>query len=61
MRPGRPFPFDGPAVTHLLVVARSDSFSQLWPQLATAAGASARVVAAPDEAAGGADALALLL
>jgi DNA-binding NtrC family response regulator len=48
-------------VTHLLVVARSDSFSQLWPQLAAGAGASARVVAAPGEAAAGGDTLALLL
>jgi len=50
-----------PPVTQLLVVARSDSFSQLWPQLAEGAGAEARVVGAPDEAAGAADALAVLL
>jgi two-component system response regulator HydG len=48
-------------VSHLLVVACSDSFSQLWPQLAAGAGAEARVVAAPDEAAGAADALGVLL
>ncbi|HSU14038.1 sigma-54 dependent transcriptional regulator [Longimicrobium sp.] len=48
-------------MTQLLVVARSDSFSQLWPQLAEGAGAEARVVGAPDEAAGAADALAVLL
>jgi DNA-binding NtrC family response regulator len=48
-------------VSHLLVVARSDSFSQLWQQLAQGAGAQARVVSAPDEAAGAADALAVLL
>src|SRR4051812_34380905 len=48
-------------VSKLLVVARSESFAQLWPQLATAAGAAARVVAEAAEAAGAADALALLL
>ena len=50
-----------PRVTKLLVVARSESFAQLWPQLATGAGAQARVVAEAAEAAGAADALALLL
>ncbi|HEX8246495.1 MAG TPA: sigma-54 dependent transcriptional regulator [Longimicrobium sp.] len=48
-------------MSHLLVVARSDSFSQLWPQLAEGAGTEARVVAAPDEADGAADALAVVL
>jgi DNA-binding NtrC family response regulator len=48
-------------VTRLLVVARSESFAQLWPQLATGAGAQARVVAEAAEAAGAGDALALLL
>jgi DNA-binding NtrC family response regulator len=32
-------------VTHLVVVARSDSFSALWPELAAQAGAELRVVA----------------
>jgi DNA-binding NtrC family response regulator len=48
-------------VSQLLVVARSESFSQVWPQLAHAAGAEARVVDAPDQAAGAADALAVIL
>ena len=48
-------------MSHLLIVARSDSFSQLWPQLAAGVEAEARVVAAPDEADGAADALAVLL
>jgi len=48
-------------VSHLLVVARSDSFSQIWPQLAAAIGVEARVVDAPGEAAGAADAVAVIL
>jgi two-component system response regulator HydG len=48
-------------VTELIVVARSDSFSALWPQLAAAAGTSARVVETAEDAAPAADALALLV
>jgi DNA-binding NtrC family response regulator len=48
-------------VPELIVVARSESFSALWPQLAAAAGAGARVVEAPEDAAPAADALALLV
>ena len=49
------------ALSQLLVVARSESFSQVWPLLAQAVSAEARVVDAPDQAAGAADALAVLL
>ena len=48
-------------MTRLLVVARSDSFAQLWSELAAAVDASARVVADPGEAAGAGDALAVIL
>ena len=50
-----------PAVSKLLVVARSESFAQLWPQLAQGAGATARVVAEAAEAAAAGDVLALVL
>jgi two-component system response regulator HydG len=48
-------------VSRLLVVALSDSFSQLWPQLASAAGARCDVVSAPADAAGGEAPLAVIL
>ncbi|HEU4556647.1 MAG TPA: sigma-54 dependent transcriptional regulator [Longimicrobium sp.] len=48
-------------MSQLLVVARSDSFSQIWPLLAEAAGAESCVVDAPDQAEGAADALAVIL
>ncbi|HET7232390.1 MAG TPA: sigma 54-interacting transcriptional regulator [Longimicrobium sp.] len=48
-------------MSQLLVIARSDSFSQIWPLLAQAVNAEARVVDAPDQAAGAAGALAVIL
>jgi hypothetical protein len=48
-------------VSRVLVVALSDSFSQLWPQLASAAGARCDVVSAPADAAGADGALAVIL
>ncbi|HEX9935614.1 MAG TPA: sigma-54 dependent transcriptional regulator [Longimicrobium sp.] len=48
-------------MSHLLVVARSDSFSQIWPLLAQGVEAEARVVDAPDQATGAIDALAVIL
>ncbi|HEU0055283.1 MAG TPA: sigma-54 dependent transcriptional regulator [Longimicrobium sp.] len=48
-------------MSSLVVVARSDSFSALWPQLAEGAGAAARVVAQVEETGATADALAVLL
>jgi two-component system response regulator HydG len=48
-------------VSHLLVVARSDSFSSVWPQLAAGAGAEARVLESADGAGPSAEALAVVL
>ncbi|HYW09203.1 MAG TPA: hypothetical protein VE913_19745, partial [Longimicrobium sp.] len=47
-------------MTFLVVIARSDSFSSLWPELAPA-GAEVRVVAGAHEAGALADALAVVL
>ncbi|HYJ80914.1 MAG TPA: sigma 54-interacting transcriptional regulator [Longimicrobiaceae bacterium] len=48
-------------MSHLIVVARSDSFSSLWPQLAADAGTELRVVAGAAEAGAAAGALAVVL
>ncbi len=48
-------------MSHLLVVARSESFSSVWPQLAAGAGAEARVLESGDGAGPSADALAVVL
>ena len=48
-------------MSSLVVVARTESFSALWPQLAEGAGAGARVVEQPEEVGGTADALAVVL
>ncbi|HEX2205995.1 MAG TPA: hypothetical protein VHG91_21950, partial [Longimicrobium sp.] len=48
-------------MSSLVVVARSDSFSALWGQLAAEVRAEPRVVERADEAAGAADAVAVLL
>jgi DNA-binding NtrC family response regulator len=48
-------------VSPLVVVARSDSFSALWPDLAREAGAEARVVPAAADAGSAHDALAVVL
>jgi DNA-binding NtrC family response regulator len=48
-------------VSSLVVVARSESFSTLWPQLAEAAGVAARVVEQAGEVGATADALAVIL
>ncbi|HEU0076720.1 MAG TPA: hypothetical protein VFQ76_03665, partial [Longimicrobiaceae bacterium] len=45
----------------LYVVAPSDSFSSLWPQLAADAGAEARVVPQAEDAESAPDALAVVL
>ena len=45
----------------LIVVARSESFSALWPQLAAGAGAEARLVEGVEEVAGAAGALAVVV
>ncbi|HEV2149127.1 MAG TPA: hypothetical protein VGR37_17095, partial [Longimicrobiaceae bacterium] len=45
----------------LHVVARSDSFSTLWPELAAEGGAEVRVVAAAEDAGPAPDALAVVL
>ena len=47
-------------MAELIVVARSESFSALWPQLAAGAGAAARVVETAGDAGPAADALAVL-
>jgi DNA-binding NtrC family response regulator len=46
-------------VTQIVVLARSDSFESLWPELAAAHGAEASIVAAPAEVAPGAMAVLL--
>jgi DNA-binding NtrC family response regulator len=48
-------------VTALIVVARSESFSSVWPQLAAGTGTEARVVEQADDAGPAADALAVVL
>ena len=63
--PREPLPFShtrGPKpLSSLVVVARSDSFSALWGRMAAEVGAEARVVERADEAAGAADAVAVVL
>ena len=48
-------------MSSLVVVARSDSFSALWPQLAAGAGAGARVTESAEDVGATGDALAVVL